>query len=571
MQRTEPSDHFTPLNINNDLYATYATTGNSLILLSEIDGTALAALGFKASSRRGARIALETNTLIAPYPDKATENVQRFQGLVNIPGQEFELVLTNLSPDLSINFDLIKMSSSNPEMETNYCNLNEVNDIHAYESYAVQCDRSNGLPMILEKYQDPMTNSARTVEVDELEQTVSGKESKGTNLFLSVAPQKQDPNTLNRFSKTVWKVADVIVVRRPVSATVATGLTGLTGPTPSTPAVPLIQDFYRGFHDTPGYESERISIVTHNLYARPENLFMPLEPLHPAPNGLEQSWFSESPVSPGASVDPSRIIATNSVGSFMPQIRDIRDQYDNDVTGIFTGDTDQYRPVNINWNDLPDPTKRQFMDSRDNTGPVTTMAPPSTTIAPPSTTIAPPSTTMAPPPPEPEAWNWASDGKTECLAPVQEPQHTGTNVTQDINIIRQSEVGRIVYGKEKIDEQYVETQTEFDYTKTSKPCVLGLSISEQLEFTVLDPMTRTRALMEEAKELLAGITAKNFDHFLRGQIYGSQECAVCLETGLDCVLYRCAHKCGHYNCVQSLQKCPVCRAYISAKIKMPVS
>lgn len=54
---------------------------------------------------------------------------------------------------------------------------------------------------------------------------------------------------------------------------------------------------------------------------------------------------------------------------------------------------------------------------------------------------------------------------------------------------------------------------------------------------------------------------------VKGKIFKSEDCVICLESDIDCVLYSCAHKCGHSTCLETLNKCPVCRKSIIAKLK----
>ena len=68
-----------------------------------------------------------------------------------------------------------------------------------------------------------------------------------------------------------------------------------------------------------------------------------------------------------------------------------------------------------------------------------------------------------------------------------------------------------------------------------------------------------------SKELLAKLN----------KIFESDECVVCTdgkkdERNLDTIFYQCGHQCCHYECGKKLspQKCPLCREYISAFIKV---
>lgn len=69
----------------------------------------------------------------------------------------------------------------------------------------------NNLPLILQTIKD-QSDKTIMVKQDEDEQKEKGTKSKGTYVFLSVAPQIDNKELCDRFKKTVWKVTDIIPV-----------------------------------------------------------------------------------------------------------------------------------------------------------------------------------------------------------------------------------------------------------------------------------------------------------------------------------------------------------------------
>lgn len=137
----------------------------------------------------------------------------------------------------------------------------------------------------------------------------------------------------------------------------------------------------------------------------------------------------------------------------------------------------------------------------------------------------------------------------------------------DADSVMKSELGKISYGFDKITVNSAETNILYNYELTSRPCVIGLSINQNLEFVKFDIDRNMTELTETAQNLVNDIVNKKYDEFLKGKVYESTDCAICLEPDVNCVLYTCAHKCGHHDCVKTLSKCPICRAFIRAKLK----
>jgi hypothetical protein len=193
------------LTISKD-HAAYASNGGPLILFSEVDGTGLASLHFRPSSRKNTKVTPTIRSFIAPNPIKETDDKQRFQGLINADKQEFELVITNLSNEAFINFNLMKTNEKVTEIDPQG-SLNQINELRPMESYTVQCDQLNNLPLILKQHADSITVGQIN------EQQKDNNKSKGTYLFLNIAPLASCKDLVERYKKTIWKTSELFVVK----------------------------------------------------------------------------------------------------------------------------------------------------------------------------------------------------------------------------------------------------------------------------------------------------------------------------------------------------------------------
>lgn len=204
------SKYFERMHDDGD-YITYATKGEPLVLFSEIDGIALASIHFKPSSRHNAKIDSDVKSLIIqypnpypyPYPNQNDGSTQRFQGLINKSDQEFEYVITNLSTKGSIIFNLNDQNLDSKR-------INQINVLNPNQSCIIRCNKTNNLPFILQKFKNEK-NEVMTVENDE-----EYKEPNGVNILLSVVPQRDVQELVNRFEKTVWRIADFVTTTTPI-------------------------------------------------------------------------------------------------------------------------------------------------------------------------------------------------------------------------------------------------------------------------------------------------------------------------------------------------------------------
>lgn len=472
------SKYFTKLFADGD-YTTYMTQDSPLVLFSEIDGIALASIHFKPSGRNNTNNDLTTKSLIAEYPNaNNSNNVQRFQGLINNSDQEIEYVITNLSAKGCIIFNLLK--SNGIDMESTSGIINEINVLNPNQSCVIQCDQTNNLPLILQKFKNEQ-DKAITVEKDE-ECKEYNKESNGVNILLSVIPQDNIKDFIARFEKTIWKTANVITVK----CEVLDHRLSLSQPIP-------------------------VSIPLHNdkLEKRSDNFLM------------SERTFSGN----GQGVGYAK---SSGFAGVLPYVRRTGNiEYFNTNTWTNTNNNiSSYRreePEEEGEEEVCEMGFNLFDDDYN------------------------------------VPRNIVSNQSVKSL--ISRP-------IIDDSIIKQSHIGKIGYGKKVIEVKTKIVDDIFDYEKTCRPCILSLSINNDLQFVNIDLDVEKNTLIEEAQLQLDIIKNKKFDDFIKGKIYDANECAICLSENPDCILYTCAHNCCHYECIKQLKTCPICRAYIIAKIQI---
>ncbi|KAL0227565.1 hypothetical protein RCL1_003709 [Eukaryota sp. TZLM3-RCL] len=131
----------------------------------------------------------------------------------------------------------------------------------------------------------------------------------------------------------------------------------------------------------------------------------------------------------------------------------------------------------------------------------------------------------------------------------------------DDDVIMDSSAAAIEYG-EQVEVSSAETGKTYDYELNSPPCMIGLSVQPALQF-VSSPST---LYVEELEQLINTMKNQNFQEFLSRRVFESETCCVCLEASSQVVFYICGHKATCSVCSNSLDKCPMCRERISAKL-----
>ena len=131
------------------------------------------------------------------------------------------------------------------------------------------------------------------------------------------------------------------------------------------------------------------------------------------------------------------------------------------------------------------------------------------------------------------------------------------------NQIMESKVANISVGEEIINVSSQETDIMYDYDKSSKPCVLGLSVMEGFKLNVLTDEQIKNEIIELIKTYLNNTYTELISQM---KIYNSDSCCICLSEEPDTIFYRCGHACIDSGCMKKMDKCPICRQNIAATV-----
>ena len=113
---------------------------------------------------------------------------------------------------------------------------------------------------------------------------------------------------------------------------------------------------------------------------------------------------------------------------------------------------------------------------------------------------------------------------------------------------------------------------QYEYNVNSnvdgKLCVLCLSVSKDVLF--IASAVDKNEMKNVAKMMIKDIEENNAKEMLKllSRTFEEKNCVICLEEDAppNVVFFQCGHKCCHVDCMQKIQKCPLCRQLISATI-----
>ena len=190
---------------NNVSYRVVKPVGHPMILFSETEGyegTPLACVQLKCNTARA---------LIAKRPFASPVKCD-FQGMIDKDGQEFELVISNLTNDGLIKIDFMKEDVLIRDVDPGAARggLNQVNELHAYQSYAIPCDQKDNRTLILNAIKDEVTGANLTVKQAE---TAGTPKPTGTYYYVTVVPQLGKSELVKKFAKTRWACVDVFCIK----------------------------------------------------------------------------------------------------------------------------------------------------------------------------------------------------------------------------------------------------------------------------------------------------------------------------------------------------------------------
>lgn len=179
--------------IDGEFYKVVRPIGPHMVLFSKMDGLPLASLSLRCPTG--------VKTVITKRYSGETD----FQGMITKDGQEFELVITNLTTDGLINFNIMKNDTPVVDVDpgAEKGGLNQVNELHALQSYAIQCDQKDNMSLVLNSIHK---DSGKNLTVKEAEKSPVPK---GTKYYLSVVPQVDNPSLVAKFAETFWACVDV--------------------------------------------------------------------------------------------------------------------------------------------------------------------------------------------------------------------------------------------------------------------------------------------------------------------------------------------------------------------------
>lgn len=108
-----------------------------------------------------------------------------FQALIDRDHQEFEFVITNLTGEGMIKIDIMKNDNKVVDVDPGAAKgrVNQVNELHEYQSYEVRCDQKDNLSFVLDAIKK---ESGEYLTVKESE---SKEVPQHTKYWISVVPE----------------------------------------------------------------------------------------------------------------------------------------------------------------------------------------------------------------------------------------------------------------------------------------------------------------------------------------------------------------------------------------------
>ena len=200
---------FNVINSGEFDYIGFIPIGHPMILFSLVDGSPLASLHL--------RYQLNSNnpryqTLITEL-NESTLDQQKFQGIFTKDDCDIEFVITNLSHEGFINFNLMKTDTKVFEVDPG--GLNKVNELKPYQSYSVKADQTannKSIKLSVNIKKDNDNKEFKTELVKEISQ--KNEDKVGSYLYLSVIPKNDVPQLCDKFKETIWKPSDYFVIKK---------------------------------------------------------------------------------------------------------------------------------------------------------------------------------------------------------------------------------------------------------------------------------------------------------------------------------------------------------------------
>lgn len=531
------SKYFTTVSSKQDgdfKYSIVRPKDSPLILFSKIDGLPLASIHFRCqeSPQQNDYMKTRGQSLFTKRPFESSFKCD-FQGIVDREGQEFEFVITNLNKDGMINFNILKQNST--VSEVNPGGLNEVNELRSFESVAIKCDQNDNKSMILNVLtktspSDKTKKEKVTVEEDES----SGNKPTGSYFYLSVVPQIDRSELVERFKETFWACADFFVIKEKVQQYQwGTGYS----PHPYLPNSGMLESShfrnmsYNTFNNMSRGQSANINISSNssNYFRTEQCAIIPESAMQKATHDMDD----DSDDSSSEECDlGGGLMGDDGWCDFTP--RSIKSEDKEEILNALTS-----HEIHI---DTVDDSSTRFCDERTDSEHTSLM------------NKYKENSRMV------EEHN---SMRKKSMIDVKKSK------PQTFQTIQDSYAGKIEGGR-KIDVHSAFTGVEYAYDTAAEPCVIGLSISDKVVFRDLPSQEYMTKVGSEMIEDFIKSQGKEFLDKLT-KVYEEATCIICLDDDEkpDTIFYQCGHKCIHQECMDNkLDKCPLCRNHITASIKV---
>lgn len=191
-------------------YTVYRPLISTMVLYSKKEGIPIAAVGLRTHLG-------SAEALIAKRPGSVEISLADFQGIVNADNRRFEFVITNLTNYDDVKIDIMKQNTAVMETDPGPSRgaLNNVNELHGYQSYVVQGDQKDSRTLILSSIRaESEPRATTTVQQAEKAATAGGGKAVGTYFYIAVTPKATVPGLVELFADTYWDTADFILLRQ---------------------------------------------------------------------------------------------------------------------------------------------------------------------------------------------------------------------------------------------------------------------------------------------------------------------------------------------------------------------
>ena len=505
---------------NGSLFESYQAvhTRSTMVLFSTKTRTPLAALTLKSTKDIGCLSMLTGR----PAPKESAQ--PHFQGMLSMPDQSFSFVISNLSDEGMINFNVLHTPHRVSEVDPGPAyGINQVNELHANQSYEIEADQRTNKTMVLkgktkEKY-DPITKQNKVVPltVDESE-TMQEKTKLGLYFYLSVVPDVANQELVKKYQEgTTWRVAPGFVRK-------------IKPPRILRDAGPVYEERYRSLILNCPFRIGAVAAASSS-----DAFFSGLTRSsdEPSPvNGDEFYSFMARPPAGGAEAGSHK-----------------RKEHSMRYSAPKQGCKKKGSPFgfSMSWMSLRSESGRPVEQSARKSGALKSSSRKSSAHRSNQVEIA--SAMMDEESDEEMDANGGNAAATPFVADVK---------------VGNTQAGELAYGEDiMVSSGY--TGHEYAYEHASEPTVLCMSIWEDMKFLpILDTVEKMlEAEMKEWVENEGKVLIESLN-----AVFKETRCVIDLESEADTIICTCGHQCiNHANISNDLRRCPLCRSPITAFVR----